>query len=770
MLNKNKKPSGGHWGVFYVSDSPTGKLVAEPHPRDPNPTKLIDSSVAASQHLNSRVIAPMVRKGWLDNGPTGTGRGRGGEAFVQVSWKEAIELVAGELKRVYGEFGPSSIYGGSYGWASAGRFHQAQATLKRFLGLAGGFTNSVGNYSNGAAEMLMPYVLGSGQAVNGPLTSWQSIEENTDLLLSFGGIPLKNTQINYGGLPEHDDEVWQERLSRARLNIICVSPVKDDAAGLTAAEWIPIRPNTDTALMLGLAFEIYKSDSYDKEFLNLHTVGFDKFSAYLTGKTDGQPKDANWAANICDIPVPQILLLAKKLSSGRTMITACWSLQRADHGEQVYWMAVTLASMLGQVGLPGGGVGFGYGCLGGIGTPRARAAGPRLPVGDNPVKSYIPVARITDMLLKPGRKYTFNGKILTYPNIHTIYWCGGNPFHHHQDINRLLEGWRRVDTVIVHEPFWTASARHADIVLPSTTALERNDIGVASVPAMWFAIQKAMKPVGEARNDFEIFTDLSSELGFKEEYTEGRDELEWLKYLYGLARQQNEESGIEMPVFEKFWQDGDFEFPRPAKPVVLMEGFRKDPKANPLRTPSGKIEIFSETIDAFDYEDCPGHPIWLEPAEWLGSDKVASHPLHLISNQPKTRLHGQLDSGPISVESKIAGREPVMMNPKDSASRGLVAGDIVRIYNGRGACLAGLVISDSLREGVVQLSTGAWYDPLEPGVSDTLDRHGNPNMLTLDKGTSQLAQAPISQTTLVEIERYEGVLPEITVHSPPAIM
>ncbi len=767
MSDRKIFSSGGHWGVFRVSNDETGTLVAEPHTRDPNPTPLIDSAVSASQNLNSRVMAPMVRKGWLDNGPTGTGSGRGGEPFVQVSWEQATELVAEELKRVYDNFGPSSIYAGSYGWASAGKLHQAQAVLKRFLALAGGFTNSVGNYSNGAASVLMPHILGSGQAINGPLTSWQSIVDNTDLLLSFGGVPLKNTQINYGGLPEHDDEAWQEKLSAAKLSIVSVSPVRDDAAGLEGAEWRAIRPNTDTAFMLGLAFDLYQADGHDQEFLDEYCVGFEKFTAYLTGETDGQPKDANWASEICEIPAATIRALAERMMVGRTMITACWSLQRADHGEQPYWMAVTLAAMLGQIGLPGGGMGFGYGCLGGIGTPGSRAASPGFPVVDNPIKSYIPVARVTDMLLNPGGSCAFNGKTLTYPDIHAIYWCGGNPFHHHQDINRLLEGWRRVDTVIVHEPFWTSAARHADIVLPSTTTLERNDLGAASVPAMWFAIQKAMEPVGEARNDFEILADIAEHLGFRKEYTEDRDEMGWLQHMYEVARQRNAKAGIEMPAFERFWEDGDFEFSRPEQPVVLMESFRKDPVAKPLKTNSGKIEIFSEVIDGFGYNDCPGHAVWLEPAEWLGSDKTADYPLHMISNQPRTRLHGQLDSGPYSVQSKIAGREPIYMNAVDAEARDLIAGDIARVFNDRGECLAGVVISDDLREGVVQFPTGAWYDPLEPGVTGTLDRHGNPNMLTLDKGTSKLAQAPISQTALVEIERFEEYLPEITVHSQP---
>ena len=365
-------------------------------------------------------------------------------------------------------------------------------------------------------------------------------------------------------------------------------------------------------------------------------------------------------------------------------------------------------------------------------------------------------------------EYDFNGKRLTYPDIHAIYWCGGNPFHHHQDINRLLEGWRRIDTVIVHEPFWTSAARHADIVLPSTTTLERNDIGAASVPAMLFAMEKAIQPPGEARNDFDIFADIADRLGFRDAYTEGRDDMGWLRHMYDVVRQQNAERKIDMPSFDEFWEQGYVEFPRPDKPVVMFESFRNDPDTKSLKTPSGRIEIYSETIASFGYDDCPGHPQWLEPAEWLGSDKSRDYPFHMVSNQPRTRLHGQLDNGPVSRDSKIHGREPIWIHPVDAAARGLADGDIVRVFNDRGACLAGVVVTDQIRHGVVQLATGAWYDPLEPGEPGTLDIHGNPNMLTLDKGTSKLGQAPISQTALVDIELYVDLVPEIKVHSQPA--
>ena len=144
--------------------------------------------------------------------------------------------------------------------------------------------------------------------------------------------------------------------------------------------------------------------------------------------------------------------------------------------------------------------------------------------------------------------------------------------------------------------------------------------------------------------------------------------------------------------------------------------------------------------------------------------------LHLLSNQPQARLHSQLDCGEVSRSAKVAQREPVWMNPEDAAARGIASGDVVRLYNARGACLAGAVVTDAIRPGVVQLATGAWFDPLEPAEIGSLDKHGNPNVLTLDKGTSKLAQCCVAQTALVEVERYEGTVPAITAFAPPPVV
>jgi biotin/methionine sulfoxide reductase len=246
--------------------------------------------------------------------------------------------------------------------------------------------------------------------------------------------------------------------------------------------------------------------------------------------------------------------------------------------------------------------------------------------------------------------------------------------------------------------------------------------------------------------------------------------MDWLRYIYNVSRQRAAEAAIELPDFETFWRQGYLELPPPQQPRVLLAGFRDDPEKYPLRTPSGKIEIFSETIAGFAYDDCPAHPVWLEPLEWLGSPKAKQYPLHLISNQPKTRLHSQLDNGSVSRAGKIRGREPMLINPQDAAARAIEDGAVVRVFNDRGACLAGVSVSDEVRPGVVALATGAWYDPLEPGVPGTLDKHGNANMLTPDKGTSKLAQAPIAHSTLVEVERFDDELRQVTVFAAPPVL
>ncbi|MDU7522102.1 MAG: molybdopterin-dependent oxidoreductase [Roseomonas mucosa] len=469
------------------------------------------------------------------------------------------------------------------------------------------------------------------------------------------------------------------------------------------------------------------------------------------------------AAPIAGIPAEEIRALARRLHGRRVLVVVAHSLQRAEHGEQPVWMGAVLAAALGQIGLPGGGYGYALGAIGYYGRRNSAVPLPTLAQGRNRVADYIPVARISDMLLNPGGTYRYNGQTRTYPDIRLVYWAGGNPFHHHQDLNRLRRAFAGVDTLVVHEMAWTATARHADIVLPCTMTLEREDIGASSNDPLMVAMHKVAEPHGEARDDYAIFAGLAERLGRGAEFTEGRDARQWLEHLYERTRRGLEEKGLPAPDFARFWEAGSLTLPQEPDDGGELRRFREDPVANPLPTPSGRIEVFSRTIDSYGEADCPGHPAWLPPED----APRPGAPLFLVANQPATRLHSQLDFGGHSAGAKHRGREVARMHPLDAAARGIAEGDIVRLFNARGACLAAVVVTEDVRPGVVQLPTGAWYDPADPEEEAPLCVHGNPNVLTRDAGTSALAQGCTGQLTAVEVERFTGNLPPVRAFDPP---
>lgn len=733
-----------HWGSFHVKVENGRVTDLIPLSEDPDPSP-IGKGILDVLDGPTRITAPMVRKSWLEHGPGANGHLRGEDSFVEVSWEEVARLVASELTRVIEAHGNSAIYAGSYGWASAGRFHHAQGQLKRFLNCIGGYTRSKNTYSFAAAEVVVPHVLGDFRGPLDRTTSWISIAKHCELFVAFGGVPLKNGQISQGGVGAHVQRAGVTAAAEAGVKFVNISPLRHDMDTVADAQWIAPRPSTDAALMLGLAHVLLEEGLYDAAFLETYTVGFDRFAVYLRGDADGIPKTADWAADICAISADEIKILARRMAAHRTMISVSWSLTRQDHGEQPFWAAIALASMLGQIGLPGTGLGFGYSSVNYMGNQWRVLEHAALPQGHNPVQAFIPVARVTDMLESPGAPFDYNGQKLTYPDIKLVWWAGGNPFHHHQDLNRMRKAWARPDTVIANEWCWNSLARHADIVLPCTTTLERSDIALAPRDPYQVAMDQAIEPPGQARSDHDIFRCIAAEMGTEAAFTEGRNPEEWQRWIYDISRQSAASEGVTMPDWDTFQRLGVFRVPAPDRDTILLEEFRVDPTANPLKTPSGRIEIFSETIAGFGYDDCPGHPAWMEPVEWLGNAGI--FPLHMISNQPSRKLHSQLDHGGVSQAGRIDGREPCLMHSADAAARGLVAGQAVRVFNDRGACIAGLEISDEIMRGVIRVSTGAWYDPV-----DGTCRNGNPNALTLDKGSSRLAQGPIAHSCLVEVE------------------
>ncbi len=752
-----------HWGTYRVEVEDGRVKSLHDFEGDPDPSP-IGHGIVDVLDGPTRISGPMVRKSWLDGGPGTNNHLRGREPFVAVSWERAEELVAAEVDRVRTEHGNQAIYGGSYGWSSAGRFHHAQGQLHRFLNSVGGYTRSVNTYSFAAAEVMVPHVLGDFRTFlyDGP--TWPEIAANAELLVAFGGIPVNNGQISQGGLGRHIQRGDVRAAAAAEIDFVNISPIRSDVMAEAGARWIAPRPGTDVAIMLALANTLLDEGLHDQAFIDSHTVGFDAFASYLRGETDGTPKTAAWAATIADVDPDELTALARRMASRRTMISISWSLSRQDHGEQPYWAAIALASMLGEIGLSGRGLAIGLSAVNGVGS-----AGAILPVAAlsqlrNPVDRFVPVARIADALLNPGATFTYDGGVHSYPDIKLVWWSGGNPFHHHQDLGRLVDAWRRPDTIIANEWTWNANARHADIVLACTTSLERDDVQVTPREAFLSVMDKAIEPIGESRDDYDIFAGIAARLDAEEVYTEGRSAKQWVEFLYEQTRENCRAIDIELPTLDdlKRTQWHEVTTPRPANP---WQRFRDGEQ---LITPSGRIELFSETVAGFGLDDCGGHPTWFEPVEWLGAADEA-YPLHLISNQPKTKLHSQLDHGAVSRGAKIDGREPVTIHPDAAAARGLRGGDVVRVSSRRGSLLAAVVVEESLRTDVVQLSTGAWFDPVEV-EGETWCKHGNANVLTKDRKTSGLAQGPSAHSCLVQIERYEGPPLAVSAFDPPEII
>lgn len=769
--------SGSHFGAFEAKVMNGEWIATRPFKHDKYPCDMLNA-VREVVYNPSRVRYPMVRLDWLRQREKSDRRQRGDNRFVRVSWDRALDLFYEELERVQKTYGSSGVFTGLADWQMVGKYHKAGGAMDRGLGLHGSYVTTVGDYSAAAAQVILPHVIGSLEVYE-QQTSLPLVIEHSQTIVLWGCDPIKNLQIEFL-VPDHDAfGYWaqiKEAVKQGKIRVISVDPVRSKTQNYLNCEQLSLRPQTDVALMLGVAHTLYVEKRYDVNFINDYTVGFEQFLPYLLGTTDKQPKDAQWAAEICGLSAENIRDFARVLVNGRTQFMGGWCVQRMHHGEQYPWMLVVLASMVGQIGLPGGGVGFGWHYNGG-GT--VTSAGPVLSglgsIANPPAAKYkpdfrgasehIPTSRIVDCLLAPGKKIAFNGETLIYPDIKMAIYSAANPFHAQQDRNRMIEAWEKLETVVVLDHQWTASCRFADIVLPVTTRFERNDIeqfGTHSNKGL-MALHQVVKPQFEARHDFDIFAGLCKRFDREAAYRENRDEMQWINAIYDEGVKTGAALGVTLPDFDSFWQgEGYIEYPA-GQPWVRHSEFREQPDLNPLGTPSGLIEIFSKTIAGFGYADCPGHPVWMEPFERSHSKATTKYPLHLQSCHPDKRLHSQLCSSDAFRKTyAVAGREPLYMCEQDARARGLKAGDIARVFNDRGQVLAGVAISADYVPGVIRIHEGAWYSPQKGGKAGTLCTYGDPNVLSADVATSQLAQGPSAHTVLVEVERYQPQAPDVT--------
>ncbi len=759
-----------------------GKLVSTTNAVPQTVFNSLQTTGPDQVHTKARIKYPMVRKGFLAN-PSAPEGARGDDEFVRVSWDEAYKLIHEQHMRIRANNTPDAIFAGSYGWRSSGVLHKAQTLLQRYMGMAGGYSGHMGDYSTGAAQVIMPHVVGSIEVYE-QQTTHPMVLEHSDVVVLWGLNPMNTLKIAWSSTDCSGLEFFHQ-LKKSGKTVIAIDPMRSETIEFFGdnAQWIAPHPMTDVAMLMGIAHTLVKQGKHDKAFIEKYTTGYDVFEAYLMGKEDGVEKSAEWASKICGVPAKQLELLADIFSKNRTMLMAGWGIQRQQFGEQRHWMIVTLAAMLGQIGLSGGGFGFSYHYSNGGNPSRDAGVLPAMSASlgavagsdergwsaTGKVMNSFPVARIVEALENPGMSYHHNGHERVFPDIKMIWWAGGGNFTHHQDTNRLIKAWQKPELVVISEIYWTAAAKHADIVLPITTSFERNDLTMTGDYSNQHLVpmKQVVEPQGEARNDFDVFADMAEFLapGGRDIYTEGKTEMEWLYQFYKAAQQGGRAQRIAMPNFSKFWEDNqliEMKWNEKNAQFVRYADFRENPIMNPLGTPSGKIEIFSKTIEGYQLEDCPPHPTWMEPTEYTGN--ATDGELQLMTAHAAHRLHSQFNYAKIREEYAIADREPISIHPEDAKARGIKTGDLVRAFNGRGQVLVGALVTDGIKQGSVCIHEGGWPD-LDPKTG--ICKNGGCNVLTLDIPTSRLANGCAANSALVRIEKYEGPVLELTAFTPP---
>lgn len=783
IFDSKKIFGANRFGLFWANLNSSQIVSVSDFEGDKFPNTM-NNSLADIVQNEARVLYPMVRKSYLKAKGASKSELRGKEEFVRVSWDEALDLAAKALKENFDKYGAESIYGECYWWGGSGKVGWGRTVAHRMLKVLGGYVEESGDYSTGAGLVIMPHVLGSSAVYDTP-TKYKAIIKNAKNVVFWGTDPLVTNQIS-SVPPTHDGYVGLSELKDSGIKTYSVNVMINDTARYFGSQNILVRPNTDVAMILGMCHHLFVSKLYDAEFIKKYTVGFNKFKDYILGVNDGVVKDISWASKICGVGADEIAKFAEILAKEPSTVLIGRALQRADHGEQVFWALVTLNAMLGHIGKEGLGFEFSLG-YGGSGmtrkiAPVLKGLSTRISqkyehIDNAPWKNTknitIPSSRSIEALQNPGKIIEHDGNQIKLPKMRVAYMASGSVFTRHQDVNNIVKAWQNFDTVITAEPYWTSTAKFSDIVLPVAIEVERNDINQTGDTGEYIVAYKpVIEPMGESKSDFWICEQICKRWGRAEVFSEGRDELGWMREFYADAVNQANELNIKMPEFDEFYEKGFVRFEKDDKSNELytrLADFRSDPAKYRLGTPSGKIELYSPVIAKMNYDDCPPHATWLEPFEWLGSEKAKKYPIHIVSPHSRYRLHSQLNNSIIRNFAEVNGREPILMHPNDAKARGLENGDIVRVFNDRGEILAGVLITDLLQPNVAIICEGAWYDP-EIWGEKSLCQHGCVNVLTRDKSTSKLAQSNTAHTCLAQIEKFKGEINPITAFSKPKIV
>ncbi len=650
---------------------------------------------------------------------------RGEGTFVRISWDEALDIVACEMKRIKKDHGNEAIFHVSYS-GNTGTLLHSQLAVVRLLNMFGGFTPTWGSASfwGGLFASEMTY---------GTLITGHTRDDlpHARLIIMWGWNPAETIQIT---TTSH----FLMQAKESGVKIVAIDPRFTDSAAAFASQWIPIRPGTDTAMLIAMAYEILKENLHDEKFLRTYTVGFEIFRDYVFGLPDGVEKTPAWAENITGVPAGTITKLAREYATMKpAKLQTLGAPGRTAFGEQFHRAAATLAAITGNIGIYGGEpAGFGLAPVGL--QPLASAAllhggkPGNLPEGTTPKKG-VHITKVWDAIIK--------GTAGGYPaDFKMVYTTNGNPVNQFMNTNKAVEALQKLEFMVVHEQFMTATARYADIVLPVNTFLERNDIVRPwhSGPYYIYA-HKVINSFYESKSDFEICAQLAPRLGITGYSDQTEDE--WLRLVWNAAELFT--STKPLVSYEELKRTGVHKITL-EQPAIAFRKQISDPGNHPFPTPTGKIEIFSQRLAEMNDPELPPIPTYIEPWEGRNDPLTHKYPLQLISTHFKRRIHSQMDNIPWLRELEP---QTVWINTADARQRDITDGDIVTVYNDRGTIMLPAKVTERIMPGVVSVDQGAWFRPDEKGI----DRGGCVNVLLKDVHSP--AGAFCSNTCLVEVQK-----------------
>ena len=656
---------------------------------------------------------------------------RGEGKFERISWDEALETLAGQLTRVKKTYGSEGIFLATGGGYLAG-LHNGGFAAQRLMNQFGGCVTHYGNISSEGAVWASLTQYGS-------VMVGHSREDmlNSRLIILWGWDPAR--MISGTNTMHH---VIKARENGAR--VIAIDPRYHDTAATVADEWIPIRPGTDTAMMVAMANVMVRENRVDQPFLDKYTVGFDKFKAYVLGQEDGAEKTPQWAAEICGVDANTIARLAREYAGTKpAALMDCQGPARSAMGEQYNRCAATLSAMTGNVGRPGGSA-----CGGLMGIPvghmfRMSA----IPPGKNPFELDGPNVKGTlDIRQRVIKRVHINnifdaileGKQSGYPADIKMMWSMCNNYLNQTgNSNKAARALQKLEFFCAQELFMTAQARYADLLLPVTSAAERSDLTRPWPSGPYFTfMNRALEPLGECKSDLDIVSELAVRLGI--EGFNPHTEDEWLKMFVDL----NPEYQQHIEDYEKFKEDGIHRV-KLDEPIIAFKEQIDDIENTPFLTPSGKIEIFSQRVADLNKPDTPPIPKYMPTPEDRNDPLSAKYPLQLLTPHPKNRVHSELYMVPWLREVE---EHRAWINSVDAESRGIKDGDEIFVFNDRGKVAIKAWVTERIIPGVVCIFEGAWYNPDQDGV----DRGACVNTLTKDAYSG--GGAAVLNTSLVQIE------------------